>query len=107
MKPGTVVIAEFQGAAAVKRRLAVVVSSEAYQRERAEAILCVVTAEPGESVSPTDYILQDWSAAGLKRPSTIRIFPFTLPQSNLLGVGELSERDWTKVRTRLQIALDF
>ncbi len=75
MKPGTVVIAEFQGAEATKRRLAVVVSSEAYQRERAEAILGAVTSEPGENVSPTDYIVQDWSAAGLNRPSTVRIFP--------------------------------
>ena len=107
MKAGTVVTAEFQGVVGTKRRPAVVVSSEAYHRERLDAILAVVTGEINKSISSTDYLLQDWQAAGLKKPSAVRIFLFTLPQSKIIKIGELSEKDWTKVKTRLQIAFDF
>ncbi|HEX8735854.1 MAG TPA: type II toxin-antitoxin system PemK/MazF family toxin [Pyrinomonadaceae bacterium] len=107
MKAGTVVTAEFQGVVSTKRRPAIVVSSEAYHRERPDVILAVVTSQISKSISPTDYILQDWQAAGLNKPSAVRIFLFTLPQSKITEIGELSERDWTKVKTRLQIAFDF
>jgi mRNA interferase MazF len=107
MKAGTVVTAEFQGVVSTKRRPAVVVSSEAYQRERPDVILAVVTSQISKSISSTDYILQDWQNANLLKPSAVRIFLFTLPQSKITEIGELSERDWTKVRTRLQIAFNF
>jgi mRNA interferase MazF len=107
MKAGTIVTAEFPGVTATKRRPAVVVSSEAYHRERDDAVLAVVAGQISKSISPTDYILQDWAAAGLNKPSAVRIFLFTLAQSKLTEIGELSERDWTKVKTRLQIAFDF
>lgn len=107
MKAGTVVTAEFQGVVSTKRRPAVVVSSEAYHRERPDAILAVVTSQISKSISPTDYILQDWQSANLNKPSAVRIFLFTLPQSKINAIGELSERDWAKVKTRLQIAFDF
>ena len=107
MKAGAVVTAEFQGAVSTKRRPAVVVSSEAYHRERPDAILAVITSQISKSISSTDYILQDWQPAGLNEPSAVRVFLFTLPRSKITEIGELSERDWTKVKTRLQIAFDF
>jgi mRNA interferase MazF len=107
MKAGTVVTAEFQGVVSTKCRPAVVVSSEAYQRERPDVILAVVTSQVSKSISSTDYILQDWQAANLNKPSAVRIFLFTLPQSKITEIGELSERDWAKVKTRLQIAFNF
>jgi mRNA interferase MazF len=107
MKPGTIVTAEFQGVISIKRRPALVVSSAAYHRERPDAILAVVTGQISKSISPTDYILQDWQSAGLNQPSAVRIFLFTLPQSKITEIGELSERDFAKVKTRLQIAFDF
>lgn len=107
MKTGTVVTVEFQGVVSTKRRPAVVVSSEKYHRERPDAILAVVTSQTDKSLSSTDYILQDWKSANLNKPSAVRIFLFTLPQSKLTEIGALSERDWAKVKTRLQIAFDF
>lgn len=107
MKAGTIVTAEFQGVVSVKRRPAVVISSEKYQRERPDVILVVVTSQVDKSLASTDYILQDWAAANLNKPSAVRIFLFTLPQNKITKIGELSERDWAKVKTRLQIAFDF
>jgi mRNA interferase MazF len=97
MKAGTVVTAEFQGVVSTKRRPAVVVSSETYHQERPDAILAVVTSQINKSNSSTDYVLQDWQSAHLNKPSAVRIFLFTLPQSKIIEIGELSERDWTEV----------
>lgn len=107
MKAGTVVTAEFQGVVSTKRRPAVVVSCEKYQRERLDVILAVVTSQTSKAISSTDYILHDWQEANLNKPSAVRIFLFTLPQSKITEIGKLSERDWAKVKTRLQIAFDF
>lgn len=107
MKPGSLVTAEFQGIVSTKRRPAVVVSSENYLRERADVILAVVTTQIDKANSSTDYILQDWQSAGLNKPSAVRIFLFTIPKNKAREFGNLSEKDWTEVRKRLQIAFSF
>jgi mRNA interferase MazF len=107
MRAGTVVTAEFQGVVNTKRRPAVVVSSESYHRERPDAILAVVTSQVNKSNSSVaDYVLQDWQTAGLNKPSAVRIFLFTLPQSKITEIGKLSERDWAEVQKRLRISLE-
>lgn len=107
MKAGTVVTCEFQGVVSTKRRPAVIVSSEIYNRERPDVILAVLTSQMDKSISSTDYILQDWQSANLNKPSVVRIFLFTLPQNKITKIGELSANDWAKVKTRLRIAFDF
>ena len=107
MKAGTVVTAEFQGVISTKRRPAIVVSSETYHKERPDIILAVVTSQVNKSNSSTDYILQNWQAAGLNKPSAVRIFLFTLPRNKIVEIGELSEKDWTQVQKRLQISLEI
>ena len=107
MKAGTVVTAEFQGVVSTKRRPAVVVSSEKYQRERPDVILAVVTSQIDKANSSTDYVLQNWQSVGLNKPSAVRIFLFTLPQNKVTKIGQLTENDWMEVEARLQIAFDF
>lgn len=107
MKSGTVVTATFRGVVSTKRRPCIVVSSETYHRERPDAILAIVTTQTDKANSQTDYILQDWQAANLNKPSAVRIFLFTLPQSEINKIGELSDRDWTEVKNRLQIAFNI
>ena len=107
MKPGTVATATFRGVVSTKRRPCVVVSSETYQRERPDAILTILTTQTDKANSRTDYILQDWQAANLNKSSAVRIFLFTLPQSEINEIGELSDRDWTEVENRLKIAFNI
>lgn len=46
----------------------------------------------------TDYMLQDWAAAGLRVTSIFRCFIVTIPPStNPILIGHLSERDWQGV----------
>lgn len=106
MKSGDLVTAEFQGAVSLKRRPAVVVSTEKYHHARPDVILAVVTSQIEKAVAETDCILQDWKIAGLNKPSAVRIFLLTLPKDKIKKIGELSQRDWSEVQKRLQVSLE-
>lgn len=106
MKPGSVVVVNFPGATGIKRRPAIVVSTALYHTERPDLILAVVTTQTAKAKAKTDYNLQDWSSAGLKRPSAVRIFLGTRPAIGVTEIGELSGRDWLEVQKRLRISLE-
>jgi len=96
-KSGDVVTVSFVGATGVKRRPAVVVSSDVYHAHRPDLILASLTSQVGAAISPTDYVLQDWAAAGLHRPTAFRAyFGMALP-SAVQVIGHLSDRDWQQI----------
>ncbi len=105
-KPGDVVLLDFPGVTGVKRRPSIVLSSDTYHKNRPDIIVGLITSQTRAAVGPTDYLVQDWSAAGLRVPSAFRSFLTTLPPSaNPVKIGELSERDWNAIRARVKIAL--
>lgn len=59
MQPGDVVTVEFPGVTGVKRRPAIVVSTNMYHRSRPDVILALLTSQVADATAPTDYILQD------------------------------------------------
>ena len=67
-KPGDVVTLDFPGVAVTKRRPAVVVSSDAYHAARPDTIVGLITTQTAGAAAVTDYLLQDWAAAGPARP---------------------------------------
>jgi mRNA interferase MazF len=106
IKPGMVVAVDFPGAMGIKRRPTVVVSTVVYHAARPDVIFAVVTSQITGVTGPTDYLLQDWSAVGLRRPSAFRSYLATLPATSIMTViGQLSDRDWQEVQARLRIAL--
>lgn len=106
LEPGDVVTIDFPGVAGVKRRPAVVLSSETYHQNRPDLIVGLITSQTTAAVGPTDYLLLDWSAAGLRVPSAFRSFLATLPPAaRPVKIGELSQRDWAAVRSRVKTAL--
>ena len=103
---GDVVVADFPGATGVKRRPAVVLSSDAYHGVRPDLIIGLITSQTATAVGPTDYALLDWSAAGLRLPSAFRAFLATVPRSAITGrIGRLSGRGWDVVRACIKTAL--
>jgi mRNA interferase MazF len=104
-EPGDVVSVDFPGALRVKRRPAVVVSSETYHTTRPDVILGLPTSRTSEATGPTDYVLEDWAEASLHGPSAFRAFLATLPAASIAVVGHLSARDWREVQARLRPAL--
>jgi mRNA interferase MazF len=105
IKPGDVVTVDFPGARGIKRRPAVVVSTDTCHKTRPDAILGLLTSQVATATGPTDYVLQDWQAAGLHSPSAFRAFLATLPTVSLTTIGHLSDQDWQKVQDCLRAAL--
>jgi mRNA interferase MazF len=108
LNAGDLVTVDFPGVNGIKRRPAVIVSSATYHAIRPDIIVGLITSQT-KGLGATDYILQDWIAAGLRVESIFRSFIITLPKSaNVIQIGHLSERDWQGVRACLKIAFaDF
>ena len=105
MKPGDVVIVNFAGVTGVKRRPSVVVSTRNYHLHRPDIIVGVLTSNVARATAPSDYLLQDWEAAGLRRRSAFRAFLLTLPASDARLIGHLSDRDWKEIQTYFKFAI--
>ncbi|KAB8317597.1 type II toxin-antitoxin system PemK/MazF family toxin [Tolypothrix campylonemoides VB511288] len=103
--PGDVVVVDFPGVSGIKRRPAVVLSSEVYHTSRPDIIVGLITSQTAAALGPTDYALQDWATAGLRVASAFRSFLVTLPPSaNPVRIGCLSESDWQAVRVCVKTA---
>ena len=86
---------------AEKTRPAVVVSSSAYN-QRGDLVIAALTSQAPRFAA--DYALLDWSAAGLKVPSTARMILATVAATRVqLLIGKLSDRDWSEVRSRVRM----
>jgi mRNA interferase MazF len=109
LNAGDVVVVEFPGVQNIKRRPAVILSSDEYHVARPDVIVGLITSQTTTAVGPTDCPLQDWKKAGLRKPSAFRSFLATLPRSGGQPrvIGRLSGRDWRAVQSRVFKALDL
>jgi len=57
---------------ASKTRPAVVVSSDTYHAARSELLLAYVSSRTSQANPTIEYVLVDWAAAGLLKPSFVR-----------------------------------
>lgn len=106
MTAGDVVWIDFPGVIQTKRRPAVVLSSATYHTSRPDLIVGLITSQTAKATSPTDHLIRDWQAAGLRVPSAFRAFLATLPQTAVSGtMGTLSPTDWNEVVNRLHAAM--
>jgi mRNA interferase MazF len=103
--PGDVVTTAFVGATGIKRRPAVIVSTPLYHSHRPDVVLATLTTQIQSAVTPTDYVLLDWAAAGLRAPSAFRAYFGMAEAANVRAVGRLSDRDWQAVQERLRRAM--
>ena len=77
-----------------KQRPAVVVSGAAYGRARPDLILMAVTSRIRSPRGYGEIDIEDWSAAGLLRPSIIKPVLFTIEQRLVVRVlGRLMKDD--------------
>jgi mRNA interferase MazF len=96
---GDVVVVPFPfvDIAAEKRRPAVVMSREGFNRSNGHSICAMVTTA-GRMNWPTDISIANLEAAGLPRACVVRFKLFTLPNSIILRrAGALSESDRNNV----------
>ncbi len=105
LNPGDVVTASFAGAVQTKRRPLVEVSTDAYHSARPDVILSEITTQIQRCTAPTDYVLLDWAAAGLRTPSAFRVYLRTMSAAAATRIGRLSDRDWLEVQSWLRLGL--
>jgi mRNA-degrading endonuclease toxin of MazEF toxin-antitoxin module len=105
LTPGDVVLAWLPGAQKTKRRTTVVVSTDLYQSQGRDVVLAELTTQLDKATRSTDYLLQDWAAAGLHYPSAFRVYLGTLEIRHTRQIGHLTDRDWREVQARLRFGL--
>jgi mRNA interferase MazF len=71
----------------IKRRPAVVVSSERYNRERPDLILMAITSQLRPAPTVGEVAVTQWQAAGLLKPSVIK--PIITTVENTLVIRQL------------------
>lgn len=89
----------FTDQTATKKRPAVVVSSEAYQRERPDLILMAITSQVRPAPTVGEVTVVHWQAAGLLKPSVIKPLLTTIEASLVLRqLGTLHPDDHASLR---------
>jgi mRNA interferase MazF len=96
----------FTDQTATKKRPAVVVSSEAYQRERPDLILMAITSQVRPAPTVGEVAVMHWQAAGLLKPSVIKPLLTTIETNLVLRqLGALHADDQHSLRQVLAAVL--
>ncbi len=96
----------FTDQTAAKKRPAIVVSSEAYHRDRRDVILMAVTsqARPGSGIGESS--VEGWRDAGLLKPSVVKPILATVDRDLILRkLGALRDDDRRSVQRTLSAIL--
>jgi mRNA interferase MazF len=90
-----------------RQRPAVIVSSEAYHKNRQEVIIAAITSRT-DRVLAGDHLLKDWGEAGLLFPSVATGIIRTIKQNMISRrLGIMSQTDMEAVDDNLRAALSL
>ncbi len=95
----------FTDQSSIKKRPAVVVSSEKYNRERSDIIIMAVTSRMHQVNRPGEQLITNWRNAGLLKPSVFK--PILATIENLLVLRKLGRLHQPDLRTLGQILEDI
>ena len=96
----------FTDQTATKKRPAVVVSSDGYNKARPDVILMAVTGHLSDYPRIGEVVVSDWKEAGLLKTSTIKPILTTIEKSLIIRtLGKLSQQDRIALRDALKIIL--
>ena len=89
----------FTDQSAVKKRPAVVVSSDAYNQKRPDIIIMAVTSPMRSAGYFGDIAVNQWQQAGLLKPSVIKPIVTTIEKSLVIKkLGQLHKEDRKSLR---------
>ena len=96
----------FTDQTATKKRPAVVISSDAYQRERRDIVLMAITSQVRAAPTVGEIAVLQWQAAGLLKPSVIKPIIATIEASLVQRrLGHLANDDESSLRRALAAVL--
>jgi mRNA interferase MazF len=91
-----------------KRRPALIVSADAYQRACNDVIIAQITSHVSAAPRPGDHPLENWREAGLMAPSLVRAKLTTLHRDLVLRrLGSLTKQDTKAFGKALAFALEL
>jgi mRNA interferase MazF len=97
----------FSDETGVRRRPAVIVSSEAYHQGRQEAIIAAITSST-ERILVGDHFISDWQRAGLLFPSVATGIVRTIKRNMIARkLGVISKADMQAIDGRLRVILSL
>lgn len=92
----------FTDQTAVKKRPAVIVSSDAYNKARPDVILMAVTGHLSDYPRVGEVAVVDWKAAGLLKASTVKPILTTVEKTLVIRtLGRFTARDATSLKNSL------
>lgn len=98
----------FSGAIGYRRRPAVIISVDAFNIAGIKLIVAAITSNVSPPFRPGDTLLNDWSAAGLLKPSAVRGVLATVDKADVVRkLGALSGSDFSRVEQGLANILGF
>jgi len=96
----------FSNQTAAKQRPAVVVSSEAYNRERPDIIILAITSQIRPPLGLGEALVAQWKQAGLIKPSVLKPVLATIERGLVIKhLGRLATADREKLRKVLDTFL--
>lgn len=96
----------FTDQSATKRRPAVVVSSDAYNRARPDVILMAITGHLSDYPRIGEVIVSGWKEAGLLKASTVKPILATIEKGQIIRTfGKLNQSDSLLLKDKLKAIL--
>jgi len=108
-KRGDVVLVRFifTDESGIKRRPALIISSDAYNQHRQETIISAITSRLDRTLIG-DYLMKKWQEAGLLSPSVATGIIRTIKQSMIdHKLGTMPRDELEEIDTQLRIALEL
>ena len=98
----------FSDLTAVKRRPALVVSTQAYNETTGDTIIAQITSKVKSPPRPGDHLLKRWRDAGLPLPSLVRAKLATLHSSLFIRtLGHMSADEMTHIDSGIAEVLEL
>ena len=107
---GDVILVEiaFSGEVGRKRRPAVIISTDTFNKAGIKRIVAAITGNITPPFRPGDTLLNDWAKAGLLKPSAVRGVLATVDVWDISSfLGSMSSRDLANVEKNLASILGF
>jgi len=98
----------FSDQTTIKKRPAVIISSDAYNNLLADCVIMAVTSQTSKVSGVGECLIDDWKDAGLLKPSAIKSAISTIERTLILKkLGRLSTNDIRSMDEALKDLLDL
>jgi mRNA interferase MazF len=84
----------FSDQSASKKRPAVIISSDRYNKLSSDVVIMAITSKTHKADGPVEYVIEDWEKTGLLKPSLIKPAVSTIEQKLIIKkLGSFSSKD--------------